>query len=256
MNALAQFTAIAVPNIPIVRPGDDLAGLILAGLRSADLRLADGDVLVIAQKVVSKAEGRIVSLDGVTPSERARQVAQAVKKDARAVEVVLSDANEIIRVHEGVLIVEQRRGFICANAGVDRSNVMPEDGDRVTLLPEDPDASARRIRDRLRQATGADVAVIINDSHGRPWRIGTVGVAIGVAGLGAVDDLRGRPDLFGYRLQHTEVGTADQIASAASLLMGQADEGRPVILLRGVPFTRREGSAGELLRPKEQDLFR
>jgi len=256
MTTPAQFTALAVPGIPIVRPGDDLAEFIVNGLRSAGLDLLDGDVVVIAQKVVSKAEGRIAKLEDVIPSEHAHEVARAAKKDPRVVEVVLSDSNEIIRVHEGVLIVEQRSGFICANAGVDRSNVMPDDGDRVTLLPENPDRSAQRIRDRLRELTGADAAVIINDSHGRPWRVGTVGIAIGVAGLGPVDDLRGHHDLFGYRLQHTEVGTADQVASAASLLMGQADEGRPVILMRGLPITQREGSVRELLRPKEQDLFR
>ncbi len=256
MSVPAQFTALAVPNIPIVQPGDDVAELIFAGLRSAGLTFQNGDVLVIAQKIVSKAEGRVIRLDRVVPSERAREVARLVKKDPRAVEVVLADSKQIIRMAEGVLIVEQRSGFICANAGVDRSNVMPEDGDQVTLLPEDPDASAHRIRARLRELAGADVAVVINDSHGRPWRIGTVGVALGVAGLGAVDDLRGHPDLFGFRLQHTDVGTADQIASAASLLMGQADEGRPAVLMRGVPFTRRDGSGQELLRPKEQDLFR
>ncbi len=253
---MQNITMFAVPGIPLVQPGDDLADLILAGLESAGLRLQDGDVLVIAQKVVSKAEGRIVALADVTPSEHAREVAAIVDKDPRLVQVILDESNEVVRMAEGVLIVEQRYGFICANAGVDRSNVGPDHGERVTLLPEDPDRSAQQIRARLMTRTGRDVAVIINDSHGRPWRVGTAGVAIGVAGMNPVDDLRGHPDLFGYTLRITQVGTADQIAAAASLLQGQADEGRPVILVRGVPYTRGEGSARDLLRPRERDLFR
>lgn len=251
-----QITLFAVPGIPLVQPGDDLAALILAGLESAGLGLEDGDVLVIAQKVVSKAEGRIVALADVQPSPQAVELGAAIGKDPRIVEVILSDSKEIVRSRPGLLIVEQKRGFICANAGVDRSNVRPDHGEHVTLLPADPDRSAEKIRQRLVAATGKQVAVIINDSHGRPWRVGTVGVAIGVAGMKPVDDLRGQPDLFGYVLQHTEVGTADQIASAASLLQGQADEGRPVVLVRGVPHTPGEGCARDLLRPREQDLFR
>jgi len=240
----------------LVQPGDDLAALILSGLETAGLSLEDGDVLVIAQKVVSKAEGRMVTLADIEPSPQAMELGAAIGKDPRIVEVILSDSTEIVRTRPGLLIVEQKRGFICANAGVDRSNVAPDHGEHVTLLPEDPDRSAEEIRQRLVAATGKQVAVIINDSHGRPWRVGTVGVAIGVAGMKPVDDLRGRADLFGYVLQVTEVGTADQIASAASLLQGQADEGRPVILVRGVPHTPGEGSARQLLRPREQDLFR
>lgn len=251
-----QITLFAVPGIPLVQPGDDLAALILSGLKSAGLSLEDGDVLVIAQKVVSKAEGRIVALADVQPSPQAVELGAAIEKDARIVEVILSDSRGVVRVRPGLLIVEQKRGFICANAGVDRSNVGPDHGEHVTLLPEDPDRSAEEIRQRLMEATGRQVAVIINDSHGRPWRVGTVGVAIGVAGMKPVDDLRGQPDLFGYVLQHTAVGTADQIASAASLLQGQADEGRPVILVRGVRHTPGEGRAQELLRPRDQDLFR
>ncbi len=253
----SQVTLIAIPNIPLVKPGDDLTELILTGLFSADLSLEDGDILVIAQKIVSKAEGRMVRLRDVEPSPQAREIGQAIQKDPRAVEVVLRDSNEIIRARGGVLIVEQRLGFICANAGVDRSNVPPANGDDVvTLLPADPDATAQAIRSRFQERTGKSIGVIINDSHGRPWRRGTVGVAIGVAGIEAVEDLRGQPDLFGYRLRHTEVGLADQIASAASLLMGQADEGRPVILARGVPHRPGKGSARDILRPRETDLFR
>jgi len=254
---LSQISLIALPNFPLVKPGDDLAELILTSLFSVDLSLEDGDILVIAQKIVSKAEGRLVRLRDVEPSLQACEIASAIHKDPRAIEVVLRDSNAIIRIGSNVLIVEQRLGFICANAGVDRSNVPPANGDDVvTLLPLDPDATAQAIRNRLHARTGQSVGVIINDSHGRPWRRGTVGVAIGVAGLEAVADLRGQPDLFGYKLQHTEVGLADQVASAASLLMGQADEGRPVILARGVPHRAGEGSAREILRPKEMDLFR
>jgi len=247
----------AVPNIPLVKPGDDLTQLILDGLASAGLSLADGDILVVAQKVVSKAEGRMVNLKTVTPSRQALQVAAVTQKDPRLVEVILNESNRIERTRPGLLIVEQRLGLVCANAGVDRSNVAPgDDAEWVAKLPADPDASARRIRDALRQRTGKSVAVIVNDTHGRAFRNGAIGIAIGVAGLPALEDLRGHADLFGYILQYTQIALADQIASAASLLQGQADEGRPVILLRGVPHSPGEGSGKDLVRPIEQDLFR
>jgi coenzyme F420-0:L-glutamate ligase/coenzyme F420-1:gamma-L-glutamate ligase len=219
--------------------------------------LISGDVLVLAQKVVSKAEGRLVTLTDVTPSARAHELAAVTKKDARFVEVVLSETKEVLRAQANTLIVEHRLGFVCANAGVDRSNVGPaEAGERLLLLPRDPDESCARLRRELCAATGADVGVIINDSHGRAWRQGTVGVALGSAGLPALLDLRGKPDLFDYALQITQVGLADELAAAASALMGQADEGRPIIHLRGVPYPFREGNAQELIRPKALDLFR
>lgn len=262
----SKITVTAIPNIPLIQPGDDLSAIILELMEAAGLRLLDGDILVIAQKVVSKAEGRLVRLDTVTPSPRARQVAEQTDKDPRLVEVILSDTREISRMRKGLLIVEHKLGFISANAGVDRSNVAPNpstgSGQReerawAARLPIDPDASARAIREQLVAATGKEVAVIINDTHGRPWRVGAVGVAIGVAGIEPVQDLRGRPDLFGHPLETTQVGLADQIAAAASLVMGQADEGRPVVLVRGLPYTvRDDASARELLRPKEQDLYR
>jgi len=253
----AQLTLTALPGLPLVQPGDDLTQLILTGLRAAALTLASGDVLVLAQKIVSKAEGRLVSLADVEPSARAEELAAATKKDARFIEVVLSETKEVLRAHANTLIVEHRLGFVCANAGVDRSNVGPPgDGDRLLLLPRDPDGTCERLRRELRAATGADVGVIINDSHGRAWRQGTVGVAIGAAGLPALLDLRGKPDLFDYALQITQVGLADELAAAASALMGQADEGRPIIHLRGVPYPLREGNAQELIRPKALDLFR
>jgi coenzyme F420-0:L-glutamate ligase/coenzyme F420-1:gamma-L-glutamate ligase len=255
----AQLVLTALPGLPLVQPGDNLAGLILTGLRAAGLTLAPGDVLVIAQKIVSKAEGRLVRLADVTPSARALELAEITKKDPRFIEVVLSESKEVLRARFNTLIVEHRLGFVCANAGVDRSNVAPhgaEDDEVLLCLPRDPDGTCQRLRDELRAATGADIGVIINDSHGRAWRQGTVGVALGVAGLPALLDLRGKPDLFDYALQITQVGLADELAAAASALMGQADEGRPVIHLRGVPYPFRAGNAQELIRPKEMDMFR
>lgn len=256
-HAARSLVLTALPGLPLVRPGDDLAELILMGLRAAGVGLQDGDVLAIAQKVVSKAEGRLVELGGVTPSARALEVAAATQKDARFVDVVLSESTEVLRARPNTLIVEHRLGFVCANAGVDRSNVGPHGGEElVLLLPHDPDATCQALRERLRAEAGVEVAVLINDSHGRAWRNGTVGVALGVAGFPALLDMRGHPDLFDYALQVTQIGLADELAAAASLLMGQADEGRPVIHIRGVPYPFREGTARELIRARELDLFR
>src|SRR5512139_3128931 len=245
---------IPLTGIPLIQPGDDLARLLGEAIdRSGGLR--DRDVLVIAQKVVSKAEGRFVNLDQVTPSLRAIEVAQRCEKDPRLIEVILSESVEVLRLRPGLIITRHRLGFVSANAGVDRSNVAPEGIDRVLLLPIDPDRSAAHIRTALRDRFGVDLAVIIADSHGRPHRLGTVGVAIGLAGLPGVEDWRGRKDLFGYTLQHTEVGIADQIAAAATLLLGQAAESIPAVIVRGASFEQREGSAGEINRPAEMDLF-
>lgn len=252
-----QLTLTTLPNIPLIQRGDDLAEIILRGLRDARIELQDDDVLVLAQKIVSKAEGRMVRLRDVTPSPCAIELARQSGKDARFCEVVLWDTREILRVRAGLIIVETKHGWVCANAGIDRSNVAPHDENEWVLrLPEDADASARALRERLHALTRRDVGIIINDSHGRAWRNGAVGVAIGVAGIPAVEDLRGKPDLFGYPLQVTTVGLADQIASAASLLQGQANEGRPIVHVRGVPMMRREGCAREIVRAKEHDLFR
>ncbi len=251
-----QIVITALPGIPLIHPGDDLAALVLQSLARAGLTLQDDDVLVVAQKIVSKAEGRLVHWRTLAPSPQAVELAAVTGKAPGHVQAILSDSVEIVRVRPGVLITEQRAGWVCANAGVDHSNVDGESDDCLALLPEDANRSARQLRDQLSAATGARVAVIINDTHGRAWRNGAVGVAIGVAGLKPVTDLRGHPDLFGVTLRSSEVGTADEIASAASLLMGQADEGRPVVLLRGVPFVAAEASAQELVRPKEIDLFR
>lgn len=249
-----QMTLTALPGLPLVRPGDDLAGLILAGLARAGLELRSGDVLVVAQKVVSKAEGRLVELSQVQVSQRAAELAAQVEKDPRLVELILAESRAVLRTRTGLIIVEHRLGFVCANAGIDHSNVEGED--RVLLLPEDPDRSAAGLRRQLESEGGATVAVLVVDSHGRAWRMGTAGVAIGVSGFPALVDLRGTPDLFGDPLLVTEVGLADELAGAASALMGQAAEGRPVVHVRGLPYQLREGDVGELLRPKEQDLFR
>jgi len=243
-------------------PGDNLADMILRSLAEIDLQLQDDDVLVLAQKIVSKAEGRLVKLSDVVPSARALELALHLQKDPRHVEVILSETKEIVRMRPGVIVVEHRLGFVCANAGVDRSNVAsaatPGETaeDYLLLLPDNPDRSCAELRDRLLESTGVKLAVIINDSHGRAWRNGTVGVALGAAGLPALLDLRGTPDLFDYPLQVTQVGLADELAAAASMLMGQAAEGRPIIHVRGVPYRLREGNAQELIRPKELDMFR
>jgi len=248
------MTLTALPGIPLVKPGDDLAELILEAAGRAELTFESGDLLVVAQKVVSKAEGRHVDLTQITPSAEAVEVASRAEKDPRLVELILSEAKQVLRIRPGVIIVEHRLGFVCANAGIDHSNVEGEDV--VLMLPEDPGQSASRLRKDLEAASGARLGVLIIDSHGRAFRMGTEGVAIGLSGLPALMDLRGWPDLFGDPLQVTQVGVADEVAAAASLLMGQAAEGRPVVHLRGMPYPLREGSTQELLRPKEEDLFR
>ena len=251
-----KLELISLPGIPLVQPGDDLAQLIVDALQRAGLALTNQDIVVIAQKIVSKAEGRFVRLDEVTPSARAEELAQITAKPAKLVEVILQDTAEIIRVRRDLLVVQHRLGFISANAGIDHSNVGGEEG-LVLRLPLDPDASARAIRQRLAQLTGANGPVLVIDSHGRPWRFGTVGVVIGLSGLAPVQDLRGEPDLFGHPLRYTDVGFADQIAAAASLQMGQAAEGLPVVLVRGLSFTLNElARAASVQRPKEMDVFR
>jgi coenzyme F420-0:L-glutamate ligase/coenzyme F420-1:gamma-L-glutamate ligase len=236
-----------------------LPDIILAALDEAGLSLAEGDILVLAQKIVSKAEGRLVNLASVAPSARAVELAGITQKDPRLVELNLQESTEILRARPGTMIVEHRLGFVCANAGIDHSNVRGEgnaDEDWVLLLPQDPDGSAGRIRQALEDASGVRLGVLIIDSHGRAWRAGTVGVTIGLSGLPGLVDLRGQSDLFGYTLKITQVGAADELAAAASLVMGQAAEGTPVIHARGFPYPLREGSLQELLRPKELDFFR
>ena len=250
-------TLTPVPRFPMVRPGDDLAALLIAACEQSALAPADGDVVVVAQKIVSKAEGRYVDLAQVRPSAEAETLAIQIDKDPRLVEVILSESKRVVRHRPGVLIVEHRLGFIMANAGVDRSNVDPDLGaEPVLLLPRDPDGSATRLRDRLSAHFRSQPAVIVTDSWGRAWRRGTVGVALGAAGLPALMDLRGRSDLFGHELRVTETGFADEIASAASLIMGQANEGQPVVLVRGLSWTGAPTAGGSLIRTPDEDLFR
>lgn len=252
---LPPLTLTPLPFIPLIRPGDDLADILVSALEAAGIVMRDGDILVLAQKIVSKAEGRLVNLADVTPSPAALELAGRSRKDPRLAELILRECRAVLRVRPGSVVVEHRLGFVCANAGIDHSNVMGE-GDWVLLLPEDPGKSAERLRARLGAHSSARIGVLIIDSHGRAWRLGTVGTAIGFSGLPGVVDLRGNPDLFDFRLQITQVGAADELAAAASLIMGQAAEGTPVIHVRGFPYPLREGSLGELLRPHEQDMFR
>ena len=249
-----QITLTALPDIPLIQPGDDLVAIALAGLARAGLTLADGDVLVAASKIISKAEGRLVRLAEVEVAPEAEALASVIDKDPRLVTLILAESAEVLRTRPGLIIVEHRLGFVCANAGIDQSNI--EGDDVALLLPADPDASARRLREGLQAATGADIAVVINDSHGRAWRLGTVGVAIGVAGLLPLTDRRGDADLFGRELRVTVLGAADEIAAAASLLQGGADEALPLVHMRGVPYVPGEGRLQDLLRPKAMDLFR
>lgn len=251
-----QLALTALPGIPSVQPGDDVALLLLSALESAGIELQDGDVLVIAQKVISKSEGRQVDLASVEPGKEAEEVAAATAKDPRLVELILRESQGISRMAPGILIVRHRLGFTSANAGIDRSNVDQEaDGEHVLLLPLDPDRSAAEIGRVIQEQTGANIGVVISDSHGRPFRLGTTGVAIGVAGIPALWNRRGERDLYGYHLQHTDVGVGDEIAAAAGLLMGQGAEGLPAVLIRGLELPDEDGRARELVRPPEQDLY-
>ncbi|MGH8702419.1 MAG: coenzyme F420-0:L-glutamate ligase [Burkholderiales bacterium] len=250
-------TFTAIPGIPLIEPGDDLGAILIDSLKRTGIVARDRDVLVVAQKVVSKAEGRYVDLAGVAPSARARELATVVGKDPRIVEVILSEARDVVRYRDGVLVVEHRLGFVMANAGVDQSNIPhPERGERVLLLPRDPDASCAALKARIDECFGVDVGVVINDSFGRPWRNGVVGVALGAAGIPSLLNLIGAPDLFGRAMRVTEVAVADEIAAAASLLMGQTDGGLPLVHVRGLAWDVPACNAAALLRQKEHDLFR
>jgi len=259
MRSTMPLTLTPIQNIPLIRRDDNLADIVLSALGQADISVQDEDILVFAQKIISKSEGRAVNLATVIPSQAAVALSRETDKDARVVELILQESNEVLRSRVGAIIVEHKLGFVCANAGIDHSNVAGA-GDAneewVLLLPADPDGSARKLRDAIKSKTGRQVGILIIDSHGRAWRNGTVGVAIGIAGLPGLEDLRGNPDLFGYTLQVTQVGVADELAAAASLMMGQAAEGTPVVHVRGFPYALREGELKELIRPKEQDLFR
>lgn len=251
------LTLSPLPRIPLIRQGDNLADILLSSLDPMELE--DGDILVLAQKIVSKAEGRMVDLASVIPGRRALELASTAEKDPRIIELILQESSEVLRVRPGTIIVQHRLGFVCANAGIDHSNVAGEgslEQEFVLLLPEAPDRSADEICAGITARTGREVGVLIIDSHGRAWRNGTVGIAIGLSGLPGLVDLRGRVDLFGYTLKNTLVGAADELAAAASLVMGQAAEGTPAVHVRGFPYPLRPASLQELLRPRDQDLFR
>jgi coenzyme F420-0:L-glutamate ligase / coenzyme F420-1:gamma-L-glutamate ligase len=251
----------AVPGVPIVQPGDDVGSLICAAIADGKIELRpEGDVLVVTSKILSRAEDRFVDLSSVQPSAAAHELAARTHKDPRACELILRESSEVSRAAPNVLIVRHRLGFVSANAGIDESNGRTANDGRgpwVLLLPLDPDGSARAIRAAVRARFGVDVGVIVTDSHGRPFRIGSVGIAIGVAGVPALWDQRGRVDLHGRALEITVTALADQIAAAADLIAGQADEGRPLVLVRGLRFAADEDArATALLRPIAQDLYR
>ena len=254
------LTLNPVLSIPMIQPGDDLGEIIVEALQRMSLKLADGDILVLAQKIVSKAEGRLVNLTQVEPTEQAAALAETTEKDPRFLELVLRESKEILRTRPGTIIVEHKNGFVCANAGIDHSNVSgpwgsPEDW--VLLLPEDPDASAEKVRQRVQELSGVrSLGVMIIDSHGRAWRNGAVGMTIGLAGVPGIVDMRGQPDLYGYQLRVTLIAAADELAGAASLVMGEAAECQPVVHVRGFPYPLRESSFKELIRAREMDMFR
>ena len=254
-----SLTLTPLQDIPLIRQGDDLADIVLSALKKNSLSLEEGDILVFAQKILSKSEGRAVNLAAVTPSPRAVELGEKTGKDPRLVELILWESNEVLRTRPGTIIVEHKLGFVCANAGIDHSNVAGAGSaaeEWVLLLPKNPDQSAEELRMGIHSKTGKRIGILIIDSHGRAWRNGTVGISIGLAGLPGLVDLRGKPDLFDFTLRITQVGAADELAAAASLVMGQADEGTPVVHVRGFPYPLQEGSLGELIRPKDQDLFR
>lgn len=254
-SLMTQLVLTTLPNIPLIHRGDDIAKLILNGLRDANIELRDGDVICIASKIISKAQGRVFRLSDVMPSARALELARVTGKDAREIELMLQESSDVVRTRKDLIVTRHRLGFVSANAGIDHSNVQEGADDFVLLLPLDPDATAQEIRAQLIRETGKQIAVIVADSHGRPHRMGTIGIAIGCAGLPALEDWRGRADLFGFELKHTDIGLADMLASAATLLFGQAREGTPIVHVRGAMWHGEPNDAHALVRPREMDLF-
>jgi coenzyme F420-0:L-glutamate ligase / coenzyme F420-1:gamma-L-glutamate ligase len=259
MNSKKRLILTPLTGVPEVREGDDLSILIKSALDTEGIEIKDGDVLVVAQKIVSKAEGCLVNLETIKPVERARELAEVTGKDPRLVELILQESLEVLRARPGLIVSVHRLGFVCANAGIDHSNVGvggAHSENWVLLLPEDPSRSADKIRSDLENATGNKLGVLVIDSHGRAWREGIVGAVIGLSGVPGVVDLRGVSDRDGFTLQITRLGTADELASAASLVMGQAAEGVPVVHVSGFPYSQQEGSMKEIIRSLENDLFR
>ena len=246
-------------SFPLVKAGDDLVEFIITSLSKSNLTLENNDILVLAQKIISKSEGRQINLELVEPSPVAIELGIRCEKDPRLVELILRESKTVLRVRPGTIIVEHKLGFVCANAGIDHSNIPSEyypSENNVLLLPEDPDKSAQLIKNRLDSFYGVQIGILIIDSHGRPWRLGIVGTSIGFAGLPGLVDMRGKPDLFGEELRITQIAVADELAGAASLVMGQANEGLPAIHVRGFPYPLKEGKFQDLIRPIELDMFR
>lgn len=255
MTEFPSFQVYAIPDVPLVRTGDDLPQLILTAIRKAGFELQAGDILVIASKIVSKSEGCMVTLADVVPGQDALDYAEKTDKDPRLVELILQESKMVSRFRKGVMVTEHRLGFVSANSAIDQSNV-DETQTKVLLLPSNPDQTARDIREALKQATGHEIAIVISDTHGRPFRSGNVGVAIGVAGMQAILDQRGEHDLFGRELMATIMGYGDLIASTAHLVMGEGSEGRPLVLIRGLDYPRGDGRATDMYRAPELDLYR
>ena len=255
MTAAPRLEIVGLDGVPDVVAGDDLCRIVLDAYAASGHAPEAGDILVIAQKIVSKSEGRRIDLDSISPSQPARLLAGETGKDARVIELILSESERVMRVRPGLIVVRHKLGYVLANAGIDASNVEEGGENRVLLLPRDPDGSAAAIRAEIGRRTGIVPGVIIADSLGRAWRLGTVATALGSAGVTALADLRGKPDMFGRPLTVSEIGLADQIASAAALAMGEADERRPIALVRGLAATSNEARAADLIRPRESDLF-
>ncbi len=252
---MESIKIFAIKNMPLVKQGDNIARMIVASALEQKTPIEDNDIIVITHKIISKAEGNIVNLEEVSPSEQAKSIAQKTEKDPKFVEVVLSETKEIVRLGHNSLITEIATGTVCANAGIDKSNIEGEAN--IALLPRDPDRSAQDVRKEIKKLTKRDVAVIISDTHGRPLRIGEINIAIGVAGMKPTRDRRGEKDLFGYVLKVKQTAIADELASAAELVIGQASEAKPVAIIRGYEYAPTgKSSARELIRPKEVDLFR
>ncbi|HMM77466.1 MAG TPA: coenzyme F420-0:L-glutamate ligase [Gammaproteobacteria bacterium] len=256
MSTRADLALHVLPGIPMVEPGDDLATFLLAALARLELAPADGDVLVLAQKIVSKAEGRLVRLADVTPSARALELGAETDKDPRLVQLILDESSEVMRKRPGMLLVRHRLGNVGAHAGIDQSNVDHSGGEQALLLPVDPDASARRLHEEIHARTGRRLAVIIADSMNRAWRLGTIGGAIGCHGLAVLEDLRGTGDLYGRELKVTVINRADSLAAAATLLMGESVQRTPAVLIRGLPWQPSAQTARDIIRPLAEDLFR
>ena len=256
MSASApRLEIVALEGVPDISPGDELCGIVLDAYKASRLAPEAGDILVVAQKIVSKSEGRRIDLATVSPSPEAERLARKTEKDARVIELILSEAEEVMRARPGLIVVRHRLGYVLANAGIDASNVEAGGAESVLLLPENPDRSAATLRAAIARRTGIAVGIVIGDSLGRAWRLGTIGTALGVAGVTALADLRGTPDMFGRPLMVSEVGLADQIASAAALAMGEAGERRPIALVRGLAAASEDSRAADLIRPREFDLF-